>query len=192
MAETGSVRSPPLQGGGTLDELLKNLRGFADANRSKMQVVTVMSVQHVDMLLAELDKQWTEILVLRAKQPKITHDEAVDDSSLGKTIAALIFELDPAIQKQIIDLYSRRVSEKFAKTRARCNETITAKPRRIYQDGDADRVDRIIRYQADQIESLTGLLAYAMDEENMVPRMSAACREHLRRGLDKLRMRNDG
>lgn len=112
--------------------------------------------------------------------------------SVGETIAALIFELDPALQNQIIALYSRRVSEQFAETRARCNEMINAKPRRVYLDADADRVDRIIRYQADQIESLTGLLAYAMDEENMVPRMSSACREHLRRGLDKLRMRDYG
>lgn len=66
------------------------------------------------------------------------------------------------------------------------------KPKRVYVDGDADRVDRIIRYQADQIESLTGLLAYAMDEENMVPRSSSACREHIRRELDKLRMRAYG
>lgn len=83
-AAGGSVRAqagdmlcgPPPRGGDTLDELLKNMHSFADANRDQTQIVTVLSVQHVDMLLNELSKQWTEILVLRAKQPKITHDEA--------------------------------------------------------------------------------------------------------------------
>lgn len=44
-----------------------------------------------------------------------------DGGSMRETLAALIFELDPAIRKQIIENHWRRFSRQLAETSARCN-----------------------------------------------------------------------
>jgi len=64
---------PSEAAGGSLRELLDELRGFVRNSHSPNYLITRGQAA---MLLDELDKQWTEILVLRAKLPKITHDEA--------------------------------------------------------------------------------------------------------------------
>jgi hypothetical protein len=77
---SAAPKTPSGAAGGSLRDLLATLRSFVDQPTIGLPPFhfrsLVLSQRDIRLVLDELDTQWIEILVLRAKLPKITHDEA--------------------------------------------------------------------------------------------------------------------